>query len=83
MERLRTFGIILVTAIITCVLTSAFWFMAYSGVSVSGTVTSAGPPPKIAPTKPGGVTPTIVTGFRFNKTLFPIMSGLPAKRLSQ
>lgn len=34
-ERLRTFVIVLVTAIVTCALTSAFWFMAYSGVSVS------------------------------------------------
>lgn len=36
MERLRTLFIVLVTAIVTCALTSAFWFMAYSGVSVSG-----------------------------------------------
>jgi murein DD-endopeptidase MepM/ murein hydrolase activator NlpD len=36
MERLRTFVIVLVTALVTCVLTSAFWFMAYSGVSVVG-----------------------------------------------
>jgi peptidoglycan LD-endopeptidase LytH len=35
MERLRTFVIVVVTAIVTCALTSAFWFMAYSGVSVS------------------------------------------------
>jgi murein DD-endopeptidase MepM/ murein hydrolase activator NlpD len=35
-ERLRTFVIVLVTAIVTCTLTSAFWFMAYSGVSVTG-----------------------------------------------
>jgi murein DD-endopeptidase MepM/ murein hydrolase activator NlpD len=34
MERLRTFVIVLVTAIVTCLLTSAFWFIAYSGVSV-------------------------------------------------
>ncbi len=36
MESLRTLLIVLVTAIVTCALTSAFWFMAYSGVSVSG-----------------------------------------------
>jgi murein DD-endopeptidase MepM/ murein hydrolase activator NlpD len=36
MERLRTFVIVLVTAIVTCALTSAFWFMAYSGVRVVG-----------------------------------------------
>lgn len=36
MDRLRTFVTVLVTAIVTCALTSAFWFMAYSGVSVSG-----------------------------------------------
>jgi len=36
MERLRTFVIVLVTAVVTCALTSAFWFMAYSGISVSG-----------------------------------------------
>ncbi|HEX8625097.1 MAG TPA: M23 family metallopeptidase [Allosphingosinicella sp.] len=36
MERLRTFVIVLVTAVVTCALTSAFWFMAYSGVSVTG-----------------------------------------------
>ncbi len=41
MERLRTFVIVLVTAIVTCALTSAFWFMAYSGVSVAAP--SAGP----------------------------------------
>lgn len=35
MERLRTLVVVLVTAIVTCALTSAFWFMAYSGVSVS------------------------------------------------
>lgn len=34
-ERLRTFVIILVTAIVTCALTSAFWFMAFSGVRVT------------------------------------------------
>ncbi|HEX8061806.1 MAG TPA: M23 family metallopeptidase [Allosphingosinicella sp.] len=49
MERLRTFILVLVTAIVTCALTSAFWFMAYSGVSVSrsgpGPVASPPPPP--------------------------------------
>ena len=47
MERLRTFVIVLVTAIVTCALTSAFWFMAYSGVSVVGPggSSSAGAPP--------------------------------------
>ncbi|MGA9583612.1 MAG: M23 family metallopeptidase [Allosphingosinicella sp.] len=33
---MRTFVIVLVTAIVTCALTSAFWFMAYSGVTVTG-----------------------------------------------
>ncbi|MET1109966.1 MAG: M23 family metallopeptidase, partial [Allosphingosinicella sp.] len=47
MERLRTFVLVLVTAIITCALTSAFWFMAYSGIRVTGPTAapSAGPPP--------------------------------------
>ena len=48
MERLRTFVIVLVTAIVTCALTSAFWFMAYSGVRVVGS--SANPSPVAAPT---------------------------------
>jgi peptidoglycan LD-endopeptidase LytH len=50
MERLRTFVIVLVTAIVTCALTSAFWFMAYSGVSVSGP--SGKPSPVAAPPTP-------------------------------
>lgn len=47
MERLRTFVIVLVTAIVTCALTSAFWFMAYSGIRVTGPTAApnAGPPP--------------------------------------
>ncbi|HEX8124858.1 MAG TPA: M23 family metallopeptidase [Allosphingosinicella sp.] len=36
MERLRTFVVVIVTAVVTCALTSAFWFMAYSGVEVVG-----------------------------------------------
>jgi len=43
MERLRTFVVVLVTAIVTCALTSAFWFMAYSGVSVSRSRSAPGP----------------------------------------
>lgn len=35
-ERLRTFVVVIVTAVVTCALTSAFWFMAYSGVEVVG-----------------------------------------------
>jgi peptidoglycan LD-endopeptidase LytH len=53
MERLRTFVIVLVTAFVTCALTSAFWFMAYSGVSVSrGT-----PGPIASPPAPKDSTP--------------------------
>ena len=44
-ERLKTLVIVLVTAIVTCALTSAFWFMAYSGVSVS----RSSPGPTAAP----------------------------------
>jgi murein DD-endopeptidase MepM/ murein hydrolase activator NlpD len=50
MERLRTFVIVLVTAIVTCVLTSAFWFIAYSGVSVVGP--GGSPSASSAPTPP-------------------------------
>ncbi|MGZ8421207.1 MAG: M23 family metallopeptidase [Allosphingosinicella sp.] len=51
MERLRIFVIVLVTAIVTCALTSAFWFMAYSGVSFSGPAAGpiASPPPDPTP----------------------------------
>jgi murein DD-endopeptidase MepM/ murein hydrolase activator NlpD len=53
MERLRTFFIVLVTAIVTCALTSAFWFMAYSGVSVSrGTPGPIASPPASPDTTP-------------------------------
>lgn len=54
MERLRTFVIVLVTAIVTCALTSAFWFMAYSGVSVTGPAPVPEPrqaEPQAAPSK--------------------------------
>lgn len=49
MERLRTFVIVLVTAVVTCALTSAFWFIAYSGVRVVGPAgsSSAAPPPPV------------------------------------
>jgi murein DD-endopeptidase MepM/ murein hydrolase activator NlpD len=55
MERLRTFVIVLVTAIVTCALTSAFWFMAYSGVSVAGPRSGpiASPPASPDPTPRG------------------------------
>jgi len=46
MQRLRTVFIVIVTAIVTCALTSAFWFMAYSGVSV--VAPSAEPVPRQA-----------------------------------
>ncbi|MEA3064657.1 MAG: peptidoglycan LD-endopeptidase LytH [Sphingomonadales bacterium] len=49
MERLRTFVIVLVTAIVTCFLTSAFWFVAYSGVRVTA---PASPPPGGGPPPP-------------------------------
>ena len=50
---MRTFVVVIVTAIVTCALTSAFWFMAYSGVSVSN-----GAPGLIAaPTAPKDPTP--------------------------
>lgn len=53
MERLRTFVIVLVTAIVTCVLTSAFWFIAYSGVSVVGPGgSSSAPAPSAVPQRP-------------------------------
>lgn len=51
MERLRTFVIVLVTAIVTCALTSAFWFMAYSGVRVVAPATD-NPSPVAAPPTP-------------------------------
>jgi murein DD-endopeptidase MepM/ murein hydrolase activator NlpD len=50
MERLRTFVIVLVTAVVTCALTSAFWFMAYSGVSVSSTAPGPTATPPADPT---------------------------------
>jgi murein DD-endopeptidase MepM/ murein hydrolase activator NlpD len=55
MERLRTFVLVLVTAIVTCALTSAFWFMAYSGVSVSRSSPgpTASPPTSPDPTPRG------------------------------
>ena len=55
MDRLRTFGIVLVTAIVTCALTSAFWFMAYSGIRVVGpsgsrvAAPTVNPPPDTTP----------------------------------
>jgi murein DD-endopeptidase MepM/ murein hydrolase activator NlpD len=52
-ERLRTFVIVLVTAIVTCALTSAFWFIAYSDVRVVG--------PTAAPTAPTPPDPTART----------------------
>ena len=54
MERLRTFVIVLVTAIVTCLLTSAFWFIAYSGVTVvgPGSGAAAGPPPPAVEQRP-------------------------------
>jgi hypothetical protein len=54
MERLRTFVIVLVTPIVTCALTSAFWFIAYSGVRVVGPGAGgpAGPPPPAVPQRP-------------------------------
>jgi len=53
-ERLRTFVIVLVTAVVTCLLTSAFWFMAYSGVTVAGPAAVPEPrqaEPQAAPAK--------------------------------
>jgi len=55
MERLRTFVIVLVTAIVTCVLTSAFWFVAYSGVRVvgpGGSPSAGAPAPSAVPQRP-------------------------------
>ena len=52
MERLRTFVIVLVTAIVTCLLTSAFWFIAYSGVTVTRSAGPSGPPPPPVPQRP-------------------------------
>ncbi|MEA3008461.1 MAG: peptidoglycan LD-endopeptidase LytH [Sphingomonadales bacterium] len=49
MDRLRTFGIVLVTAIVTCALTSAFWFMAYSGIRVVGPSGSRVAAPNVKP----------------------------------
>jgi murein DD-endopeptidase MepM/ murein hydrolase activator NlpD len=51
MERLRTFVIVLVTAIVTCALTSAFWFMAYSGVRVV-TPRAGAPAATVPPNEP-------------------------------
>jgi murein DD-endopeptidase MepM/ murein hydrolase activator NlpD len=42
MERLRTLAIILVTAIVSCALTSAFWLVSFN---VGGSETPAAPPP--------------------------------------
>jgi murein DD-endopeptidase MepM/ murein hydrolase activator NlpD len=55
-ERVRSFVIVLVTAIVTCALTSAFWFMAYSGVKV---VAPAAAPPAAGPPGPA---PALVLG---------------------
>ena len=55
MERLRTFVIVLVTAIVTCMLTSAFWFFAYSGVTLVGPASgpaAASPPPPAVEQRP-------------------------------
>jgi murein DD-endopeptidase MepM/ murein hydrolase activator NlpD len=41
--------IVLVTAIVTCALTSAFWFMAYSGVSVSASASGPTASPPVSP----------------------------------
>ncbi|HEX8574011.1 MAG TPA: M23 family metallopeptidase [Allosphingosinicella sp.] len=48
MDRLRTFGIVAVTAIVTCILTSIFWYVAFTGVSVARN--DAPPPPAPDPT---------------------------------
>jgi murein DD-endopeptidase MepM/ murein hydrolase activator NlpD len=55
MERLRSLAIVLITAIVTCALTSAFWFMAYSGITVSGP--KAPPGPIASPPPPPDPTP--------------------------
>ena len=54
MERLKTLFVVLVTAVVTCLLTSAFWFIAYSGVTVvmPASGTAAGPPPPSVEQRP-------------------------------
>lgn len=54
MDSLRTFVIVLVTAIVTCALTSAFWFMAYSGVSFAGPSARPSAPPSSPDPTPRG-----------------------------
>lgn len=49
MGRLRTLSIVFVTAVVTCLLTSLFWYIAFTGVSVAST-DSAPPPPSPDPT---------------------------------
>jgi murein DD-endopeptidase MepM/ murein hydrolase activator NlpD len=45
MGRLRTLAVIALTAIVTCILTSLFWYIAFTGVSVA----KKEPPPPPAP----------------------------------
>jgi peptidoglycan LD-endopeptidase LytH len=52
MGRLRTLAVVLVTAVITCVLTSLFWFIAYSGVTVTGPANPSGGAPPPVPQRP-------------------------------
>ena len=46
MERLRTLGIVLVTAIVTCALTSAFWLVAFNAGGPAATLPAPPPVPQ-------------------------------------
>ena len=72
MDRLRTFVIVLVTAIVTCALTSAFWLVSFNGGRPAQTVTPGGlavepgkaeKPPLVL--GPGGLAIPVALGDRF------------------
>jgi murein DD-endopeptidase MepM/ murein hydrolase activator NlpD len=49
MGRLRTLAIVTVTAIVTCILTSLFWYIAFTGVSVARNDSPPPPSPDSTP----------------------------------
>jgi murein DD-endopeptidase MepM/ murein hydrolase activator NlpD len=57
-ERLRTFVIVLVTAVVTCVLTSAFWLVSFNAGRPAQTVTPGG----LAIERAGEAKPPLVLG---------------------
>jgi murein DD-endopeptidase MepM/ murein hydrolase activator NlpD len=52
MGRLRTLGIIFLTAVITCLLTSTFWYVAFTGVRVADGDSAPGPAAPAAGPRP-------------------------------